>query len=155
MLSTFPHLTTSEFDEACSSLIARFSQRDHEQDEWQAVEIICQYETRYLRVKKTLPNATPTARGASDEDEDDELDEDDDEALETCAETQTLIHYDIFLSPVYRTPVLYINISDPQHRYSPTMATLYSHLIPSYFKAQAENGGVIGGVSITVSKRTT
>jgi len=46
-------------------------------------------------------------------------------------------------------PVLYISIRDPEHRYPPTMTTLYEHLVPPQFKAQTENVGVIGGITIT------
>ena len=148
MLSEFPHLTTPEFEAACNGLMAKFDRHGSDQKDWQTVENVCQHETKYLRITKSLPNVTSSVAGAGDGDEQDELEEDDDEVLQTTGEYQPLILYDILLSPVYRVPVLYISISDTQHRYPPTMATLYEHLIPPQFKAQAENGGVIGGISI-------
>ncbi|KAH8731409.1 hypothetical protein GQ44DRAFT_327396 [Phaeosphaeriaceae sp. PMI808] len=153
MLSSSPLLTVSEFNEACNSLITGFDQCKHLQAEWQSVEFISQYETSHLRITKMLLNVAGAVRDAGSEDAHDELDEDDndddDEVLSLPIKTQAFIHYDVFLSPVYRVPVLYISILDSQHRYPPTMDTLYSQLIPSSFKAQTEHGGIIGGVTIT------
>jgi ubiquitin-like-conjugating enzyme ATG10 len=63
------------------------------------------------------------------------------------------VEYHIVLSPSYQVPVLYFNIKDPSYRSPPTMDTLYRHLIPPHFKAQAENVGVIGGITVTVRLR--
>ena len=79
-----------------------------------------------------------------------ELEEDDNEVAQTPSPNQIVIHYDIMLSPSYRVPVLYFAVSDIQHRYPPTMETLYSHVIPPAFRAQAEHVGVIGGITVTV-----
>ncbi|KAF2832195.1 hypothetical protein CC86DRAFT_87276 [Ophiobolus disseminans] len=155
-LSAFPHLTTSEFEDACTTLAARYDQHSLDQNEWQSVELIYQYEAKYLRITKPLQTCTvgrstdKDQHTRSDEDEDDieELEDDDDEVLPTTGGLEVLVVYDILLSPVYRVPVLYISIADPQHRYPPTMQTLYEHLIPSNFEAQAQSGGVIGGISI-------
>jgi ubiquitin-like-conjugating enzyme ATG10 len=67
---------------------------------------------------------------------------------------QVTVEYQIVLSPSYQVPVLYFNIKDPSYRSPPTMDTLYRHLIPPHFKAQAENVGVIGGITITVRLRS-
>ena len=74
--------------------------------------------------------------------------------LNTTVVPQAVVDYDLVLSQVYRVPVLYISIRDPRHRYPPTMTTLYEHLVPLQFKAQAENVGVIGGITITVRQAT-
>jgi ubiquitin-like-conjugating enzyme ATG10 len=74
----------------------------------------------------------------------------DQEALDQLRSHQVTVEYDIVLSPSYQVPVLYSNIKDPSYRSPPTMDTLYRHLIPPHFKAQVENIGVIGGVTITV-----
>lgn len=63
---------------------------------------------------------------------------------------EVTVEYDIVLSPSYQVPVLYFNIKDPTFRFPPTMDTLYHHIIPPHFKAQAENIGVIGGITVTV-----
>jgi ubiquitin-like-conjugating enzyme ATG10 len=160
MLSAFPHLTAKEFEQACIDLRQRYH-RGSSQDDWQSVEIVHSFDATYLRIIKELnresgplldsnqqPQQEAIYSPQHDVEEQDEFQEDDDEALRVVSEPQPFIHYDILLSPVYRIPVLYFSISDPQHRYLPTMATLYKHVIPSQFKAQAESAGVIGGVTI-------
>jgi ubiquitin-like-conjugating enzyme ATG10 len=74
----------------------------------------------------------------------------DQEALIQLSTHQFTVEYDVVLSPSYQVPVLYFNIKDPSHRSPPTMDTLYRHLIPPHFKAQTENVGVIGGITIAV-----
>jgi ubiquitin-like-conjugating enzyme ATG10 len=148
MLSTFPHLTTEEFAQACSDLRRRYHERGSSRGDWQSVEIIPSTDTPYLRIAKELRKDAKHDAGLHVDSEDDEVEENDDEVLNTSRNIPALIHYDIILSPVYQAPVLYFGISDPLHRYPPTMTTLYEHLIPSHFKAQAENAGVIGGVTI-------
>lgn len=92
----------------------------------------------------------PQVPDASVESEETELDEEDDEVAEVVSSSRAVIQYDVVLSPSYRVPVLYFSISDSQHRYPPTMETLYSHVIPPAFRAQAEHVGVIGGITVTV-----
>jgi ubiquitin-like-conjugating enzyme ATG10 len=150
-LTAFPQLTTTDFEEACTDMVERFRLHGCKQNDWQSVEMKSQLEMIYLRVIKTLSSVGSIADELQ-HDGDDELGEDnDDEALETSQDAHALIHYDILLSPVYRVPVLYINVSDLRHRYPPTMATLYQHVISAPFKAQTESGGVMGGITISVS----
>jgi ubiquitin-like-conjugating enzyme ATG10 len=151
MLSEFPQLTTLEYEDACNSLLALFDQHGDKQVAWQSVEIIKSRDTNYLRITTELCTDVHPHEAPEHEAEQDDLEEDDDETMQPARALPALIYYDILLSPVYRVPVLYISISDSQHRYPPTMSTLYDHLIPLHFKAQTEHGGVIGGVSIIVS----
>lgn len=156
MLSVFPYLTTEEFAQACSELRQRYHERGSTQGDWQSVEIIPSAHTPYLRIAKELREDAEHDAGrhvemkeVMDADiEQGEVEEDDNEALATPRKSPVLIHYDILLSPVYQVPALYFSISDLQHRYPPTMATLYEHLIPSQFKARAEKAGVMGGVTV-------
>lgn len=148
-LASFPHLANSEFDEACSALLKRFELQGRRQNEWTAVERVSQNDTTYLRITKPLALHSDVPAGSA-ENEETELDEEDDEVADSLTSPRALIHYDVVLSPSYRVPVLYFSISDIQHRYPPTMATLYSYVIPSCFKTQAEHVGVIGGVTVTV-----
>lgn len=150
-LLSFPQLTSAEFEIACTNLSKTFHSNAHKQETWLSAETINDFGTKYFRI--TTPfNMVPSAPDSPDQDV--ELEDDNDEetlAPSTLSTHQTRIVFDIFLSPVYRVPVLYISISDPQHRYPPTMTTLYEHLIPAQYKAQAESVGVIGGITITVS----
>ncbi|KAF1945413.1 hypothetical protein EJ02DRAFT_313312, partial [Clathrospora elynae] len=149
MLSTFPHLTESEYEDACHCFLRQFQQRGHEQTGWLSVETVHQNDIAYLRVTKELSAREDCLMGGCSELEDDEVQEDDGEVLRATITPRATIHYDMILSPVYRVPVLYISISDPLHRYPPTMSTLYEHLVPPEFKAQTENVGIIGGITIT------
>ena len=149
MLSCFPHLTDLEFEAGCSDLLEKFRRRIHTQNEWISVEIIDQYEIRQLRITKALSTAGRAPTSDENETELDDLEDDDEEALQQACKIGPVVNYDIILSPTYRVPVLYISIADSQHRFPPTMATLYEHLIPPTFKAQIEAVGVIGGITIT------
>lgn len=148
----FPHLTDAEFDEACSTLLKRFELQSHHQHQWSAVESLHQSETMYLRITKFLASSKAPS-GAADDGGEMEWREEDDEVAETPTTFRAAVHYDVVLSPSYRVPVLYFYISDTLHRYPPTMETLYSTVIPSTFRAQAEHVGVIGGITITVGLR--
>jgi ubiquitin-like-conjugating enzyme ATG10 len=152
ILSTFPHLATKEFERACTALSQRYHQYGTKQDGWQSVEVVQSFDSTFLRITKVLETGSGAVDSQKDESEHDDVEEDD-EALRVIASVPAVIHYDIVLSQVYRVPVLYFSISDPQHRYPPTMATLYEHLIPSQFKTQTESGGVIGGVTIYVRQQ--
>lgn len=148
-LASFPHLTDSQFDQACSALLKRFELQGCCQKEWTAVERVSQNETTSLRISRPVA-LHPQVPDASVESEETELDEEDDEVAEVVSSSRAVIQYDVVLSPSYRVPVLYFSISDSQHRYPPTMETLYSHVIPPAFRAQAEHVGVIGGITVTV-----
>jgi ubiquitin-like-conjugating enzyme ATG10 len=149
-LSSFPHINDVEFDGACSALLESFELYGRRQSEWIGVDVVSHNETRYLKITKAL-SLHLNAPEASSESEGDELNEEDDEVAESSASCQTVIHYDIVLSPTYRVPVLYFAVSDTQYRCPPTMETLYSLVIPPHFKPQTESVGVIGGVTVTVS----
>ncbi|KAI8935763.1 hypothetical protein NX059_007283 [Plenodomus lindquistii] len=148
MLSTFPHLTTAEFDEACLALQHRFQDRGSTQDSWTSVEIINQHGTQYLRITKPL-NINPN-HAESVEDQTDELDEveDIDEQCLPVLLPSAIVNFDIIVSPTYLVPTLYIHISDPMHRFPPTMNTLHSHLVPPEYRSQTDSVGVMGGVTI-------
>jgi ubiquitin-like-conjugating enzyme ATG10 len=149
MLSAFPHLTDSEFEDACNSLFQKFHQKTDSQQEWLSVDKLSQHETAFLRITKPLPSRKEPSFDNGSELEYDKVAEDDEEALHDTTTPQPTMHFDIILSPTYRVPVLYISIADTQHRYPPTMETLYEYLVPAQFKAQTENVGVMGGITIT------
>lgn len=92
----------------------------------------------------------PGMLDASSEAESSEFEEDDDEVAHTSSPNHIVICYDVMFSPSYRVPVVYFAVSDIQHRYPPTVETLYSHIIPPTFRAQTGHVGVIGGITVTV-----
>ncbi|KAJ4988345.1 autophagy-related protein 10 [Stagonosporopsis vannaccii] len=147
-LASFPHLENSDFEKACSTLLDVFELHAYSQTQWTAVDSVSQNDTTFLRITKPLALHQNVA-DASEINEETELDEEDDEVAVTAVSDLVVIHYDILLSPSYRVPVLYFSISDNRHRYPPTMNTLYTHIIYPEYKAQAENVGVIGGITIT------
>jgi ubiquitin-like-conjugating enzyme ATG10 len=156
MLSNFPHLTALEFDQACTSLITEFDHHEHKQNKWQSVELISRNGTKYLRITRLLSNISSTSNtsraAANSSEESDDLDEveiedDDDHAL-TTEKCRVVVNHDIHLSPTYSLPILYTHITDPQHRFPPTMDILYTYLIPPHFRAQTQDTGVMGGVTV-------
>jgi ubiquitin-like-conjugating enzyme ATG10 len=148
MLSLFPHLTASEFSQACESLTNAFSDNPS-QCEWLSVHRSNQNGTTFLRISTVLPSRKDPAVAHGVEDEADEVQEHDDEAMAVPEHMQPLVNYDILLSPSYQVPVLYISISDPEHRFPPTMANLQEHLLEPHSKDQTEHVGPMGGVTIT------
>ncbi|KAH7402000.1 hypothetical protein DE146DRAFT_450848 [Phaeosphaeria sp. MPI-PUGE-AT-0046c] len=152
MLSTFPHLTTKDFSQACTALRQRYLRRGLEQHDWQSVEIVQHPDATYLTITRGLPSLSPCECDELDDEVDSVEEGDDEEALHVMPDSpvHVQIHYDVILSPVYRMPVLYIRISDPLHRYPPTMTTLYEHLIPPHFRAQTDSVGILGGISVNV-----
>ncbi len=151
MLSSFPHLTSSEFEDGCNRLLKRFHRCSDTQIDWISLESIELHETRYLQITRNLTKEEYNPHSTSLEVEISEVEEHDDEEvlIRQAHKRSPIINYDIILSPSYRVPVLYISISDPQHRFPPTMSTLYEHLVPRDFKAQTEAVGVIGGITTT------
>lgn len=135
--------------EACHNLLQKFHQHGSLQHEWISVDTITRYDINYLKIAKTLPSVGHASSRAAEETEDDDLEDNDEEVLSAPKNSSVIICYDIILSPTYRVPVLYISILDPQHRYPPTMTTLYDHLILPQYRGQAEAVGVIGGITIT------
>ncbi|KAF2134164.1 hypothetical protein P153DRAFT_280972 [Dothidotthia symphoricarpi CBS 119687] len=150
MLSSFPHLSDSEFNGACQHLLDRFHLHSHQQETWLSVDLLHQSETTYLRITTALLSPQTTHIEANNLTSHDELEDDaDEETLTPTAPPDPTIHNSIILSPTYRVPVLYIHISDSQHRYPPTMINLYSYIIPPQFKVQTEHVGVMGGITVT------
>ena len=152
-LASFPHLNDLAFKNACGTLLAKFRQYGHGQDQWATVEILYRNEMTFLRITKPLLVHTkaPNTNDDVDElDELDELDEEDDEVAASALPCPAVVHYDVLLSPSYRVPVLYFTVVDSQHRYPPTPETLHSFVIPPNFKTQTEHVGVIGGITTTV-----
>lgn len=148
-LQSFPHLTNDEFYQACGDLVNSFRQHGHEQVDWVSVESAHDNDTNYVTITKELCRKHDAAESQI-EVELDEVEEEDDETLDSPSGPRTLVQYDILLSPIYRVPVLYFSITDPQHRFAPTMDTLYKHVIAPQFKAQVENTGIIGGITVHV-----
>jgi ubiquitin-like-conjugating enzyme ATG10 len=155
-ISSFPHISKEEFDQACDSLANRFASHSAEQTSWQSVDIIRRDGSQYLRIAKLLTSVKSVGEDVVDDEDNSEFEEqeDDEETLLPTTTTHATIQYDMALSPSYRVPVLYFSIKDPSYRYPPTMQTLYEHIIHPEFKPQVENVGVIGGITIIVSLLT-
>ncbi|KZM21125.1 uncharacterized protein EKO05_0008102 [Ascochyta rabiei] len=148
-LALFPHLADADFDQACSAMLQKFQRHGHRQSEWAAVDRLCQHEATVLRITKALP-LHPSEPDASSETEERELAEDDDEVAQTRTSPAAAVHYDVVLSASYRVPVLYFTVVDAhQHRYPLTAETLHACVMPPACRAQAEHGGVLGGVTVT------
>lgn len=152
-VASFPFLDELEFNEACSAMSDRFGRHGRSQEAWSAVESTSQNEITFLRITTPLIRSSEPSSYNEDVGETELAEENDDEAAVTATRSQAVLHYDVVLSPSYRVPVLYFTVSDSQHRYPPNMDTLYSCVIPSMFRTQAEHVGVIGGITVTVRIR--
>jgi ubiquitin-like-conjugating enzyme ATG10 len=148
-LTNFPHLSQSEFDEACTHLHTHFQQYSHLQDQWLSLDHRQSFDTKYLRITKGLLSRSHPA--TIEPEHELEIEEDgDEEALPPSTPLQSVLQYDILLSPTYSVPTLYISIKDPLHRYPPTMSTLYETVIPPEYSSQTKDFGVLGGITIAV-----
>ncbi|EOA80715.1 uncharacterized protein SETTUDRAFT_60514, partial [Exserohilum turcica Et28A] len=148
MPPAFPHLTDAEFEQGCDDLVRRFHQRRSMQKEWLSVEKMHRNGSVVLTITKHLTRDTDAATTGKDAVEEDDVAEDDEGALHEPRGPVAIIQYDVIRSPIYQVPVLYFGIHDPEHRYPPTMTTLYEHLVSPHFRPQAQNAGVIGGITI-------
>lgn len=87
---------------------------------------------------------TSTGVDAVHEDDDQEVIEKDTHELQ-----EFRVIYDIFLSPTYQVPVLYVRIqnpSDPFHEFDPSQL-----LLPDLLHPQVRHVGVLGAISMTVN----
>lgn len=154
-----PHLSPAEFYSACTALVETYDSLNIASvtAKWTSVGLQAPNGTHILRITRELPQwkeqgshaQVYTGPGnAHDPLEDDEHEEEDEEALVVPHPPTPLIHYDILLSPTYRVPTLYFHISDPLHRFPPTMSTLYAHLVAPAYVDQTKDVGVVGGITV-------
>ncbi|KAF2015891.1 hypothetical protein BU24DRAFT_462113 [Aaosphaeria arxii CBS 175.79] len=149
-ISQFPVLTTDEFKIASATLSRRFEQLNSSQSTWLSVNVLREEQCTFLQILKARPDlneSTTNIHGSAEplpiEDDDEE------EVLQNVRPSSVVITYDVLLSPSYQVPMLYISFIDAQHRYPPTMETLYRYLIPRQFTEQINSVGIIGGITIT------
>ncbi|KAF2809970.1 uncharacterized protein BDZ99DRAFT_415968 [Mytilinidion resinicola] len=147
-LVSFPSITVSEFEEACQAINTRFDLCGHLQNDWSRVDLVKQ-DVVHLRITRILHQTTKRAHSNIDEAED-EVHEEDEEALQSRSPSESgiRIEYQVFLSPIYRVPVLYLNLEDRRGVVPPTIESLYEQVIPEHFKAQVRDLGVIGGITM-------
>ncbi|KAF2199814.1 hypothetical protein GQ43DRAFT_375335 [Delitschia confertaspora ATCC 74209] len=165
-ISSFPSISSTEFEEACYQLENKFANKKHLQNDWLSVNVVQNHDTKYLRITRVLANkksqkSDPWEKCESEsleeeeeeEPDPEEFEEDDAEALRhrPSDTDEAVLEYDIILSPSYQVPVLYFSIKDPLFRYPLTTETLYEYIIPEHFRRQISDVGVIGGITLTVS----
>lgn len=147
----FPYISPTDFEAACTQLAELHVQSlGSLRKGWLAAELLASNGATWLRISQRLALAKPDFTSNSDGSAVDEVEEPDDEAaLSVETADRAVIVYDVVLSPSYQVPVLYFNVKDPGYHYPPTMDTLYSHIIPPVYRAEAENAGVLGGITVT------
>jgi len=70
------------------------------------------------------------------------------EALKPPSLRGIYIDYDIILSPIYQVPVLYFDVRDAAIPQRFSLEQVYNLVVPESMKAQLENTGIIGGISM-------
>lgn len=154
-VSQFPHISKGEFETACEQLVQLFTKHESKNhSDWVSVEIIHRDGDVYLRIQKELSIPSSGSQSpdipSSEADEIEEDEEDEAELRPGIGSPQTVIQYDIILSPAYSLPTLYFSLLSPNPTFSiPSLDTLYTHIIPVSFTNQTSAVGVIGGVTIT------
>ena len=103
-LTTFPHLTQSEFNTSCTTLQQHFTQHKNTQQTWSSVELYQNHDEVFLRITKPLATSPPptTAPIKAKAQNDDDVEEPDDEDMEE-------LHDDEIeeLDDQVQTPLLY------------------------------------------------
>lgn len=149
MLVSLPHLTDTEFEHACNKLYSRFLGCADKQSQWLSVEQRREKETFFLSITTALSTEHSNADSDDPSVEEEELVEPDEEVIQTPERCQSLVRYDIFLSPVYQVPVLYIKVTAGSKSSAPSMMSLYEQLVPRQYLDETRTAGIIGGVSLT------
>jgi len=90
MLATFPHLTESEFTEACTLLSQRFQRHRHEQRDWTSVSVVHQRSTQYLRITRPLKHKLRSDHDDDSRNDDEDNGGDSDEDLLELSEHDTV-----------------------------------------------------------------
>lgn len=165
-VASFPSFSDVEFQTACTALVQSYEslRTSSATRAWTNVEIHTHHHEYFCRITQEVHSREKEphyVQGSTEQgidralsaiEHEDNLsvhEEEDDEVLYTPNFPIPLIHYDILLSPTYRVPALYFYISDPLHRYPPTMSTLYTHIISPEYIHQTKDVGVLGGITIT------
>lgn len=62
------------------------------------------------------------------------------------------IEYDILLSPSYSIPVLYFSVRDSNSQLVIEIERIYLLLVPEVYQSQMRHVGIVGGLSMAVSR---
>jgi ubiquitin-like-conjugating enzyme ATG10 len=69
------------------------------------------------------------------------------------ADTLLAVTYDVLLSPSYCVPVLHFSVNDSTGGPIIDLASVYPDVVPSSYRSQVRDMGVIGAISMTVNER--
>jgi len=149
-IEAFPFMTALEFELACEAINSRFDLCGHLQNDWSRVKVIKQ-DAVHLSITKML-HVTIGEGHLEDVAAEDEVEEDDEEALQAPSNGARglRIEYQIFLSPSYQVPVLYLVLEGRGDVVPSTIESLYDQVVPERFKSQVRSFGIIGGITMTV-----
>ncbi|KAF1997977.1 hypothetical protein P154DRAFT_264711 [Amniculicola lignicola CBS 123094] len=150
-VSSFPHISSLEFETGCQHICTALERIKPHNGGLISADRLTHNGTHYLSIARALPTSETQAKELSSSEEMEVAIEDNDNESSHPKghHLDAVVLYDVILSPSYQVPVLYFSIKDPSYRYPPTLENLYTYLIPPEFKSQAENAGVIGGITIT------
>jgi ubiquitin-like-conjugating enzyme ATG10 len=62
------------------------------------------------------------------------------------------IEYEVLLSPSYYIPVLYFSVRDSSGQMVTEIEQIYALIVPAIYRSQMQSIGVMGGLSMAVSK---
>jgi len=98
--------------------------------------------TRRPKLRVLHENSTPASLQ-------DEVEEDDDEVLLIRGREDVAVLYDIVHSPSYQVPVLYITMLGSSQGAQQSPSEIIELLVPSVYKEQVREVGVLGALSMT------
>ena len=65
--------------------------------------------------------------------------------------SRVVLDFSITLSPTYQVPVLWFTVTGLPRGGPQGIEAIYHHVVPSTFKVQVKETGVMGGISMAVS----
>ncbi|KAJ9605213.1 hypothetical protein H2200_010603 [Cladophialophora chaetospira] len=161
-MQAFPAITDGEFSEACEALEQRSADKNSDTD-WLSVK----WTGKELLIRRTMKTFEcgdgPTALGEGEgmaEDTFEELTDEDEEAsivrsnfaANIAKGASLVVDYSITLSPTYSVPVLWFSCRFGPENKPMTLDQIYEHLVPQQSSSSLRDIGVMGGISMAVSR---
>ncbi|TID27900.1 autophagy-related protein Atg10 [Venturia nashicola] len=159
-LPNYPFLDNHEFRLICQGFAASFEDWDTDPGDWQNVQYRTLENNCFLRIERATTSSEATHTTQLPDSESNEIggsdgmiEETDEEALprldnRVSQQDEYKVQYDIFLSPSYSVPVLYLTVRDSSGRLLTDVETVYLLLVPEVYRRQMRHVGVMGGLSM-------
>ncbi|KAL5332890.1 hypothetical protein BJX70DRAFT_392628 [Aspergillus crustosus] len=152
-LSSFPFLTSGEFESACHAFLTRIHAANRSMVGWSSIRF--QTTNQTLRISLCFNDRrncqhcdfTHSVYAENTLDAQLEVCEEDPEALTRTPDTRETLQadYEIIHSPTYQVPVLYFVLRRSELPLG--IVDVYNYLVPDQYKSNIQTVGIMGGIS--------